>query len=210
MWLGAGILAVWLGVRLLSTGSAASTAQTYWNPKSAAAYLDRRADWWIAWPSTALDHGTICISCHTALPYALSRPVLRSSLGEQAASANERRILDSVAKRVRRWKEAKPFYGDRDGAQKSLQSRGTESVLNALILASFDARNGKRSDDTVTAFQNMWALQETTGKEKGAWPWLDFGNEPFEASSFMESLSQLSQSAPFPGTFAPCRTFKTT
>jgi hypothetical protein len=28
----------------------------------------------------------------------------------------------------------------------------------------------------------MWALQEWTGDQKGAWPWLDFGNEPFEAS----------------------------
>jgi hypothetical protein len=133
------------------------------------------------WPAAARDQGTFCISCHTALTYAISRPALRTALGEKAPSANERRILDNVIKRVRVWKEAKPFYDDRDGANKSLQSRGTESVLNALILASFDAVSGKLSEDTRAAFRNMWALQETAGNEKGAWPWIDFGNAPFEA-----------------------------
>jgi len=28
----------------------------------------------------------------------------------------------------------------------------------------------------------MWALQQKTGDQNGAWPWLDFGNEPFEAN----------------------------
>jgi hypothetical protein len=28
----------------------------------------------------------------------------------------------------------------------------------------------------------MWALQETAGNDRGAWSWLDFGMEPFEAS----------------------------
>ena len=27
----------------------------------------------------------------------------------------------------------------------------------------------------------MWALQQTAGDEKGAWPWLKFNNEPWEA-----------------------------
>ena len=27
----------------------------------------------------------------------------------------------------------------------------------------------------------MWALQKTTGDDKGAWSWLRFGNEPWEA-----------------------------
>jgi squalene-hopene/tetraprenyl-beta-curcumene cyclase len=121
------------------------------------------------------------VSCHTVLPYALSRPALRRALGEEAQSDNERILLTSVINRVRLWQEVKPFYGDPAGANKSLQSRGTESILNALILANFDARKGKLSDDTRAAFHNMWALQETTGSEKGAWPWLDFGNEPFEA-----------------------------
>ena len=148
----------------------------------AAVYLDQRAGWWMAWPGAARDHGTFCVSCHTAVPYALSRPALRTALGEADLSPNERRLLDNVRKRVRLWREAGPFYNEQVGPGKASQSRGTESVLNALILTSFDARKGKLSDDTRAAFQNMWGLQETTGENKGAWPWLDFGNEPFEAN----------------------------
>jgi squalene-hopene/tetraprenyl-beta-curcumene cyclase len=64
---------------------------------------------------------------------------------------------------------------------KTVESRGTESVLNALILASHDAQNGRLSDDTRNALDNMWAEQQTTGNKKGAWLWLRFGNEPWEA-----------------------------
>ncbi len=157
-------------------------AANSWNPKAAAAYLDTREEWWMAWPTAARDHGTFCISCHTAVPYALARPALRKALGEEAPSANERRLLDNVTKRVRLWKEVEPFYSDeKRGAYKTAESRGTESVLNALILASSDARSGKLSDDTCTAFDNMWALQITGGDAPGAWSWLRFKNEPWEA-----------------------------
>ncbi len=153
-----------------------------WDHKAAAAYLDRRAGWWMEWPKAARDHATFCVSCHTAVPYALSRPALRKALGEEAPSANERRLLDNVAKRVRLWKEVAPFYSDADrGVYKTVESRGTESVLNALILASNDAQNGQLSNDTRTALDNMWAEQQTMGSKMGAWSWLRFANEPWEA-----------------------------
>jgi squalene-hopene/tetraprenyl-beta-curcumene cyclase len=157
-----------------------------WDQKAAAAYLDQRAGWWMAWPRAARDHETFCVSCHTAVPYAMSRPALRVALAEQGPSANERKLLDNVTKRVRLWKEVDPFYKDADrGPYKSVESRGTESVLNALILASNDAsnraQNGHLSDDTRAAFENMWAAQQTTGDQKGAWLWLRFKNEPWEA-----------------------------
>ena len=134
------------------------------------------------WPRAARDHGTFCVSCHTAVPYALSRPALRNALGEKSPSVNERRLLDNVTKRVRLWKEVAPFYSDADrGEGKTVESRGTESVLNALILASNDAPNGQLSNDTRAALDNMWAEQQTTGNKKGAWMWLRFGNEPWEA-----------------------------
>jgi len=153
-----------------------------WDQKAAAAYLDRRQSWWMEWPKAQRDHETFCVSCHTAVPYALSRPALRKDLAEQAPSANERRLLDNVTKRVRLWKEVAPFYSDADrGAYKTVESRGTESVLNALILASGEAQSGQLSADTRTAFDNMWAEQQTTGKKKGAWLWLRFNNEPWEA-----------------------------
>jgi squalene-hopene/tetraprenyl-beta-curcumene cyclase len=103
---------------------------------------------------------------------------------------------------VRLWTEVAPFYTDADrGEYKSVESRGTESVLNALILASNDridaatadasdvarrdtskgAERGHLSGDTRAAFENMWAEQQTTGEKKGAWLWLRFKNEPWEA-----------------------------
>src|SRR5580700_5494001 len=157
-----------------------------WDQKAAAAYLDQRAGWWMGWQRAARDHDTFCVSCHTAVPYAMSRPSLRTALAEQGLSPNEQRLLENVTKRVRLWKEVAPFYTDADrGVYKSVESRGTESVLNALILASNDASNaaqgGQLSDDTRTAFENMWAEQQTTGDQKGAWLWLRFKNEPWEA-----------------------------
>jgi squalene-hopene/tetraprenyl-beta-curcumene cyclase len=134
------------------------------------------------WPRAQRDHKTFCVSCHTAVPYALSRSALRTALAEQAPSPNEQQLLDNVTKRVRLWKEVEPFYKDADrGPYKSVESRGTESVLNALILSSRDAQSGQLSHDARTAFENMWAEQQIAGKQKGAWLWLRFKNEPWEA-----------------------------
>lgn len=153
-----------------------------WDQRAAAAYLDRRQEWWMAWPRAQRDHATFCVSCHTAMPYALSRSALRSAVGEQAPSADEQRLLDNVTKRVRLWKEVAPIYTDKDwGAHKSVESRGTESVLNALILASRDAQSGQLSNDARTALDNMWAEQQMSGSQKGGWLWQRFNKEPWEA-----------------------------
>lgn len=160
---------------------AASIASS-WDQKAAAAYLDRRQEWWMAWPRAQRDHATFCVSCHTAMPYALSRSALRSAVGEQAPSADEQRLLDNVTKRVRLWKEVAPIYTDKDwGAHKSVESRGTESVLNALILVTHDAQSGRLSNDARTALDNMWAEQQMSGSQKGAWLWQRFNKEPWEA-----------------------------
>jgi squalene-hopene/tetraprenyl-beta-curcumene cyclase len=182
--LGICVLAMCLVGGLLTAISPPATRATYsWNRKAAAAYLDQREAWWSAWPVAARDRGTFCVSCHTVLPYALSRPALHAGLGEEAPSANERRLLDNVTKRVRLWKDVEPFYSDeKNGVNKTVEARGTEAVLNALILASHDAKSGRLSDDTRAAFDIMWALQLTTGNAKGAWAWLRFGNEPWEAN----------------------------
>jgi squalene-hopene/tetraprenyl-beta-curcumene cyclase len=159
-----------------------SKADNSWDQRAAAAYLDQRASWWMEWPKAARDHETFCISCHTAVPYVLSRPALRHALAEEAPSANERRLLDNVTKRVRLWNQVAPFYSDADrGAYKTVESRGTESVLNALVLATNDAQGGQLSNDTRTALHNMWAEQQTAGDNAGAWSWLRFRNEPWEA-----------------------------
>jgi len=153
-------------------------ADESWDPTAAAAYLDRRADWWMQWQGAARDHETFCISCHTTLPYALARADLRP----QRASDTERRILDNVVRRVRLWNETGPYYKDRDAdPHKSVESRGTESVLNALVLSQRDARNGHLSEDARTALALMWTQQQTRGDRAGAWPWLQFGLRPWEA-----------------------------
>jgi len=167
---------------LLASWQTETKAAGSWDQIAAAAYLDQREAWWTDWPKAARDHETFCVSCHTAVPYALSRPALRNALAEDAPSVNERKLLDSVTKRVRLWKEVAPFYTDADrGAYKSAESRGTESVLNALILAASDARSGQLTGDTRAALEIMWAEQQTTGNKKGAWSWLRFANQPFEA-----------------------------
>lgn len=153
-----------------------------WDPKAAAAYLDHRQSWWMEWPRAARDHETFCVSCHTALPYALARPALRKALAEETPTEDERRLLDNVRKRVRLWNEVAPFYSDADrGPHKTAESRGTESVLNALILASSEAQSRQLSDAARAAFDHMWSEQQSEGSNKGAWMWLRFANEPWEA-----------------------------
>jgi squalene-hopene/tetraprenyl-beta-curcumene cyclase len=178
------VLVAWGVVPVLAAGLvvACSAARAEpagaWSPKAAAVYLDQRADWWMRWPAAARDHGTFCVSCHTALPYALARPALREPLAEGAPSDDERRLLDNVTTRVRLWKEVGPYYGD--GSSRAAESRGTEAVLNALILASHDAHDGRLTEDTRTALDNMWALQQRTGDHAGSWLWLQFGLSPWE------------------------------
>jgi squalene-hopene/tetraprenyl-beta-curcumene cyclase len=160
----------------------AAKVSTSWDPKAAAAYLDYRESWWAEWTGSARDHGTFCVSCHTALPYALARPALRAALAEPGPSINERKLIDDVTQRVRLWKDIGPYYSDQGYDPKTDQSRGTEAVLNALILASHDAEQGQLSDDTRAAFNNMWALQQTAEEKSGSWPWLQFDQEPWEAN----------------------------
>src|SRR3954452_15833462 len=141
--------AIIAGISLLTgfTGTPALGQQTpsspVWSPAKAGAYLDARSTWWISWPKAAYEHGTFCVSCHTATPFSLGRAALRGALGESSASANEQKVIESVTKRVRMWHEVEPFYSDQSrGLPKSSESRGTESILNSLILVSRDVPTG--------------------------------------------------------------------
>jgi len=147
-----------------------------WNRQAAAAYLDGRMGWWSTWPPAVRDHDTFCISCHTTLPYSLARPALRSALGEQGPSANERTFLDNLSRRVSLWNDVQPFYTDaKNGPPKSAEARSTEAVLTALALARYQAPAAR------DALRNMWDLQLKTGDQRGSWTWLNFHNEPWEA-----------------------------
>ena len=182
---GISILASCLAGSLLTAETPAAKADSvHWNENAAAAYLDARLGWWMSWPGAARDHETFCVSCHTVVPYALARPVLRAALAERVPSSTERKLLANVSKRVRMWNEVEPFYPDATrGVPKTAESRGTESILNALILASYDAPTGNLSPDSRLALDHMWAEQFKTGAAAGAWSWLQFHNAPWEGDS---------------------------
>jgi squalene-hopene/tetraprenyl-beta-curcumene cyclase len=185
LMLRASLLAVSAVAVMFSADTSSSTAgNPSWSPQAAASYLDGRLSWWADWPQSARDHGTFCVSCHTVAPYAVSRITLRAALGEQGPSPIERKILENVTKRVRMWDEVEPYYPDATrGVPKTAESRGTESILNALVLLSYDAPKGTLSPDTRLALDHMWAQQLKSGDDKGAWSWLQFHNQPWEGDS---------------------------
>src|SRR6516165_8047967 len=152
-WLG--VLVVWssnlalagAANPLTSEPARSVSAAGTWDPKAAAAYLDQRATWWITWKNAERDHGTFCVSCHTAVPYELARPALHKTLADPSPTESERIILDNVTKRVRMWKEVAPPYNDKDyGPNKEVESRATEAVLLAFVLANHDAQTAKLSN----------------------------------------------------------------
>ena len=151
-------------------------ASLSWNPRTAAAYLDQRETWWASWPPAALAHGTFCVSCHTTMPYALARPALRDVLGQTDPTATERQLLEDIRRRERLWSSA-----GHNLTQSQTAARATEAVFFALILSSYDARDGHLSGETGDALREMWALQATSGADAGSWPWVNANDEPFEA-----------------------------
>jgi squalene-hopene/tetraprenyl-beta-curcumene cyclase len=154
-----------------------------WDRQAAARYLDSREDWWQTWDHAKRDHGTMCISCHTQAPFAMARPVLRGEMGEPAPDTQENAMLADVEKRVHEWKDMLPFYSDAIyGAGKEVESRNAESVLNAVILSSYDLRVGHMSEVTHMAFEHAWELQSKTGPDAGSWVWQNFAYTPWEST----------------------------
>jgi squalene-hopene/tetraprenyl-beta-curcumene cyclase len=147
-----------------------------WSPATAAHYLDARQLRWEKWPPAARPQGTVCVSCHTALPYALARTRLADLSGEPRVPAPQSDLLANVRQRVRLWPQLPPYYHEQP-----LASRGTEVVLNALILVDEDARHGHLSPATRAALDEMWPLQTGSGAQAGSWPWINFKDEPWEA-----------------------------
>jgi hypothetical protein len=185
------------------TGLAAQ--QATWNAEAAASYLDSRMTWWLAWPNAARDHGTACVSCHTGAPYALARPSLRRALSEPGPPVPEVAMREHVTTRVRLWREVEPYYPDQTrGLPKTSESRGTEAVLNALVLATRDAEAGTMSEELRAAFENLWSLQMRREPLAGGWAWLEFGLEPWEGprSSYFGAALAAIASGVAPGEYA--------
>jgi hypothetical protein len=155
-----------------------------WSPQAAARHMDERQEWWMKWPKAQRDHGTACVSCHTVLPYAMARATLREQLGEKELTHTETTMLAYVTKRVNAWSDMEPFYNDEhSGPRKSVESKVTEGVLNAFVLARYDLPSGTMSPATRTAFGNMWSSQILAGADPGAWEWLNFHNAPWEGET---------------------------
>jgi squalene-hopene/tetraprenyl-beta-curcumene cyclase len=174
-------LAAFVAALVPGTAGAQGTTPTdpgAWNREAAARYLDDRMEVWFA-NAKKLQTGdglTRCVSCHTAVPYALARPALRRAMHENTPTPQEARLLDDVTHRVASY-DAHQLYYDSDERKKT-ESRGTEAVINALVLATADAQRQPPtlSVPTRRAFGRLWEVQ----RSDGAWDWLDFGLEPFE------------------------------
>ncbi len=151
-----------------------------WDPAAAAAYLDARMDLWFA-NGTKLRTGdtqTTCVSCHAGLAYALSRPVLRRVMHVDAPSTQEARLINDTIRRVETYRTHQVLYDFNERRQ--IESRGTEAVLNAVILTSADAARNLRepSEPTKKALARLWETQRADGR----WDWLEFGLEPWETT----------------------------
>jgi len=151
--------------------------QTAWDQQAAAKYLDDRMDLWFE-KATKLRTGpgtTSCASCHNTVPYALARPALRKAAGISQPTPQEAKLLDETLRRVDTYANHEPLSKGKDE-----QSRGSEAVLNVLILASAVAEQNRSELHTpiVRALDELWAAQ----RADGAWDWLDTGMEPYETS----------------------------
>jgi squalene-hopene/tetraprenyl-beta-curcumene cyclase len=167
------------GVAAASSDHSEERAVSTWNKAAAATYLDQRETWWMRWRDAKRDQDTFCISCHTNLTFVFAQTALR----ELPTSDNERKIIDNVKKRVRLWDSVESYYANKeDDTGNGPGSRATESVLNAVVLAFHDSQMGELSNDTLEAFNNMWALQQTAGSDQGAWLWQNFRLSPWESS----------------------------
>src|SRR5262245_7528708 len=137
--LGYSVFASTVLLTLTARGVAAqdrSNEPPVWNRESAANYLDERMDVWFA-KAKKLQAGkneTDCISCHTTVPYMLSRPALRRVMHVSSPTPQEVRLIDAVTRRVQTYDDQELLYDFSE--QKEIESRGTEAVLNALVLAA--------------------------------------------------------------------------
>jgi squalene-hopene/tetraprenyl-beta-curcumene cyclase len=167
-----------------------------WDPAAVARYLDARMDVW--WANAKVlrtgDGQTRCLSCHTAVPYALARPSLRAVLGEGMPTAHETRMIDQVRRRIVFTAADQPYYDHTEA--KKIESRGVEAVLNAVVLTHLNPANAPESDAHLrAAMTRLWDAQ----RADGAWDWLDFGLEPYEtpdAEFYGASLAALAAGSP--------------
>src|SRR2546423_11361589 len=105
-------------VGLIARGVAPQTVPAEpsgWSQEAAAKYLDDRMDVWFA-QAKKLHTGpgeTACISWHTAVPYALSRPALRRGMHVPTPTPHEGRPLEGVTRPALSSHGPQPCYGSK-------------------------------------------------------------------------------------------------
>jgi len=166
----------WISSLALVLLATTVVAEESWNREAAARYLDARADMWVTRSRARQKLTTACISCHTAMPYLLSRASLGGSPSSLPQPAQD--LFRDVEARVMHWGDVKVWYDTSRGEEKPVQSWGTESVINAFVLTMRDRRSGgPLTEEAKTALRHMWARQT----DEGNWPWLHFDLGPWEA-----------------------------
>ena len=133
-----------------------------WDREGAVRYLDERMEVWFA-NAKKLRTGqaeTVCVSCHTTVPYVIARPALRRAMHVNTATPQEMRLLEETTRRVENFHSQRLLYDFNE--KKKTESLGTEAVLNALILASGDAAHSRRepSAPTQKALEQLWDTQQ--------------------------------------------------
>lgn len=151
-------------------------SEATWDQTAVTGYFDARMDLWWQRAKT-LRTGTSetkCLSCHTAVPYAMVMPVLRRARGIDALTRHEQQILDMARARSAYAETDQPYYDQSE--DKIRESRGVEAVVNAFVLTTYDA-GPSPAPETRAAIVRLWQVQ----RADGAWDWLNFGLEPYEA-----------------------------
>lgn len=150
-----------------------------WDIPSVERYLDARmTQWWEkAKPLKTGQAQVRCISCHTAIPYVMARSALRKASGAAELTEHEVRIVDGVRSRIVYDQADQPYYDQNE--DKKLESAGVEAVINAFVVTQYatDARAMIDSSHVRAAMTRLWQVQ----RSDGAWNWLNFGLEPYEA-----------------------------
>lgn len=176
-------------VAIIASLSSRAEDPTEWKKTEAGQALDARCKQWFEYSTADRGQGatkTSCVCCHTVVPFALARPAVRKAAGEAEPNELEKKLLAQIRLRVEGWADLdtpayRLMYWSTEAKKK--QSRGTEAVLNALVLSANDRNRGATSpgEVTKTAFVHLWATQIPDGANKGSWDWLDFGLEPWES-----------------------------
>src|SRR6185436_12108964 len=135
-----------------------------WSPEAAARYLDGRQKEWFEW-KPALSADGPCVSCHTGMTYLLARPLLRQALKEKDPTVYEKGLLDRLRANV--------------GAKPAGALQSVEAIFAAMFLTSEDAA-ATMSAHRQKAFDQLWTLQNSDGKNQGGWRWYAANLDPWE------------------------------